>query len=168
MATAEKARAARGPAGPVKVGDLHLVFDDTANQMKAWTKEPAGGRLLFSCPARNDTVRLGFWHWGACPRGTYRLAAPIAMGFSVPFGQWFIRLLDTPGLMAKFKRSGIGIHGGGSGLVAPGAPRQGWAKTHGCIRLQNVDLEEIVRLVQSHQADDHAAWVTVQGRAQDG
>jgi hypothetical protein len=156
-----------GPPSPVRVGDLHLVFDDSANRLKVWDKGAGGGVLLFACPARNDTVRLGFFRWGACPRGTYRLAEPVAMGFSVPFGPWFIRLLDTPGLMAKFKRSGIGIHGGGSGLASPGSPRQGWAKTHGCVRLQNADLEEVAELVKSYQAEGRNAYVTVCGRAQD-
>ena len=42
---------------------------------------------------------------------------------------------------------GRDIHGGGSGLTDPFAPRQGWVPTHGCLRMQNVDGEELSRQI---------------------
>lgn len=39
------------------------------------------------------------------------------------------------------------IHGGGTGLPEPYALRQGWLPTHGCLRMQNVDGEELSRLI---------------------
>ena len=42
---------------------------------------------------------------------------------------------------------GRDIHGGGSGLNDPFAPRQGWVPTYGCLRMQNVDGEELSRLI---------------------
>lgn len=39
------------------------------------------------------------------------------------------------------------IHGGGSGLDDPKAPRQGWYPTLGCIRCQNEDGEKLSRLI---------------------
>ncbi len=42
---------------------------------------------------------------------------------------------------------GRDIHGGGSGLPDPFAPRQGWVPTHGCLRMQNVDGEELSRRI---------------------
>ena len=42
---------------------------------------------------------------------------------------------------------GRDIHGGGSGLSAPFAPRQGWVPTHGCLRMQNIDGEELSRQI---------------------
>ena len=42
---------------------------------------------------------------------------------------------------------GRDIHGGGSGLPFPFAPRQGWVPTHGCLRMQNIDGEELSRRI---------------------
>jgi len=42
---------------------------------------------------------------------------------------------------------GRDIHGGGSGLDDPKAPRQGWYPTLGCIRMQNEDGEALSRLI---------------------
>jgi hypothetical protein len=42
----------------------------------------------------------------------------------------------------------MGLHGGGTGLEDPFAALQGWVKTQGCIRVQNKDLEEIVKFIQ--------------------
>ena len=39
------------------------------------------------------------------------------------------------------------IHGGGSGLPDPFAPRQGWTPTLGCLRMQNIDGEELSRRI---------------------
>ena len=39
------------------------------------------------------------------------------------------------------------IHGGGSDLEDPFAPRQGWEPTYGCLRMQNEDGEELSRLI---------------------
>ena len=42
---------------------------------------------------------------------------------------------------------GRDIHGGGSDLPDPLAPRQGWEKTYGCCRMQNEDGEELSRMI---------------------
>ena len=39
------------------------------------------------------------------------------------------------------------IHGGGSSLPDPFAPRQGWTPTLGCLRVQNEDGEALSRLI---------------------
>lgn len=39
------------------------------------------------------------------------------------------------------------IHGGGSGLADPFAPRQGWVPTYGCLRMQNEDGEALSRMI---------------------
>lgn len=41
------------------------------------------------------------------------------------------------------------IHGGGSDLPDPFAPRQGWEPTYGCLRMQNEDGEELSKLILS-------------------
>ena len=39
------------------------------------------------------------------------------------------------------------IHGGGSSLPQPYAPRQGFLPTFGCLRMQNEDGEELSRMI---------------------
>jgi L,D-peptidoglycan transpeptidase YkuD (ErfK/YbiS/YcfS/YnhG family) len=46
----------------------------------------------------------------------------------------------------------MGLHGGGTGVEDPFAAQQGWAKTEGCIRVQNKDLEEIVKFIKPQKS----------------
>jgi len=43
------------------------------------------------------------------------------------------------------------IHGGGSGLFNPLAPRQGWRPAVGCTRMQNEDIQELVDMVRERK-----------------
>ena len=54
------------------------------------------------------------------------------------YGTFYIKTADP---------RGRDIHGGGSGLPNPFAPRQGWVPTYGCLRMQNVDGEELSRRI---------------------
>lgn len=148
-------------------GPLHAVFNDSTNRFKLWEDMgQAPARQLLDVEGRNDTVKVGWLRWGACPRGEFRLGSPIRTD-SQAFGAWFVPVLDpkTGGPMARFGRSGIGIHGGGTGLPNPYAPRQGWRKTHGCIRLQNYELEEFVRWLQRAQGAGFPTILSVAGKA---
>jgi len=42
---------------------------------------------------------------------------------------------------------GRDIHGGGSGLTNPFAPRQGWVPTYGCLRMQNEEGKKLSQLI---------------------
>ncbi|WP_313316443.1 RHS repeat-associated core domain-containing protein [Stenotrophomonas sp.] len=44
------------------------------------------------------------------------------------------------------------IHGGGSRLADPLAPRQGWTPAVGCTRMQNEDIQELVDMVRAAKA----------------
>lgn len=124
----------------------HLVF--SPGKLKVFNSLTHS--LLFMCQCRNNAVNAGFGHWGSCPPGTYKLGAPQRLTPpEVPFGSWFIPLLDVHGLWKKDGRDGIGIHGGGSGLRDPFAPRQGWVITEGCFRAQNEDLDRLAALIQN-------------------
>ena len=46
------------------------------------------------------------------------------------------------------------LHGGGSRLDDPSLPRQGWAPTEGCTRLQNEDIQNLVDYVRAVRAVD--------------
>lgn len=142
--------------------DLHLVFAPAGNVLKVFD---AKGGQLFACAAHNRTVRDGqYSHWGNAPPGLYRLARPVSKG-TAPFGPWFVGLEDfgEHRSFADHGRSGIGIHGGGSGLGQPLAPHQSppWVPTHGCLRLLNVDLIELVHLVKGAQGQGGVCYIDV-------
>jgi hypothetical protein len=127
--------------------DLHMELDRATRLLKMWNVHH---HEVMHCEARNRTVVDGqYGHNGNCPPGEFLLGAPVARG-TVAFGAYFMALLDYPPhkAMAEWGRSGIGIHGGGTGLPFPFADRQGWQITHGCWRLQNDDLWRLVRRVQ--------------------
>lgn len=69
------------------------------------------------------------------------------------YGTFYIRTGDP---------RGRDIHGGGSSLPEPYAPRQGWLCTYGCLRMQNEDGEELSRLII---AAGNAVSLTVQEAA---
>ena len=142
------------------LNDLHAIFDRGARTLKVWD---VNHQCVLSCEARNRTTVDGqYGHDGNCPPGEFIFGMPIAMG-SVPFGPYFIPILDYGAnhAMKDHGRSGIGAHGGGSGLAQPFAPRQGWQVTHGCWRLQNEDLDALVKLLNAAHADGGVCYVTV-------
>ena len=73
------------------------------------------------------------------PAGLYQVFAdePTAEDYD-EFGTFYITTGDP---------RGRDIHGGGSGLDDPKAPRQGWYPTLGCLRMQNEDGEALSRLI---------------------
>jgi L,D-transpeptidase catalytic domain len=148
----------------LRLHDLHLLMDDTANRLKVFR---ADGSLAMRCEARNATVRSGqFGRWGPCPRGEFGLGRPRRV-HKPALGNWAIPLydLEAGGALARFHRVGVLIHGGGSGLADPYAPAQGWTVTHGCLRLQNRELAQLVALVQQAQQAGGRCTITVTGEA---
>jgi len=73
------------------------------------------------------------------PLGTYTASADEPPTDNGPaYGTFYINTDDPRGRV---------IHGGGSSLPDPYAPRQGWLCTYGCLRMQNEDGEELSRLM---------------------
>ena len=77
------------------------------------------------------------------PEGNYIVSAEepgqaAAEANGPAYGTFYIRTGDA---------RGRDIHGGGSGLSDPFAPRQGWLATLGCLRMQNEDGEALSRLI---------------------
>jgi RHS repeat-associated protein len=52
------------------------------------------------------------------------------------------------------------LHGGGTGLPDPLAPRQGWKPTLGCTRMQNEDIQNLVDYVRQVQKADPNRAIT--------
>src|SRR5438445_2195570 len=116
----------------LKPNDLHVTLDAASRRLKVFRHD---GKLLLECEARNKTTKNdgNYGFDSPCPPGEYLLGHPIPRD-TVPFGFWFIPILDyyENHVMHDHGRNGIGIHGGGSGLSQPFASFQGWVVTHGC------------------------------------
>lgn len=141
---------------PITGCSLHCVFNDDTNTLRVWN---SAHEEILAIECRNDATHgPAFGHNGRCPRWEYPLGAPVPTR-DVPFGFWFVPLIGEE----QFHRAGIGIHGGGSGLKNSFAPRQGWMKTHGCLRCQNQDLDALIGLILSAQAAGGEVWLTVAG-----
>lgn len=99
-----------------------------------------GETKTFEC--RSDFVQ-GYNESGqpraSLPLGTYYVSAeePPAEDCT-EFGTFYITTGDP---------RGRDIHGGGTGLEEPKADRQGWIPTLGCLRMQNIDGQELSRLI---------------------
>lgn len=73
------------------------------------------------------------------PNGTYTATAePYPAEDSKPYGRTYIDTGDSRGRV---------VHGGGSGCSDPFAPHQDLLPTYGCLRMYNVDGEELSRLI---------------------
>ena len=71
-------------------------------------------------------------------------------GLEPAFGTFYISSGDE---------RGRDIHGGGSSLEEPYAPRQGWLCTYGCLRMQNADGEELSAMIM--EATQNGVGVTL-------
>lgn len=140
-------------------GNLHIVFSDKQKSMKVYNYR---GILLLECAASNEAINPGYGHHGKCPPGQYRIGQIVRVG-TPAFGEFFIPIRDiTPdGPLHKYKRIGIGIHSGGSSLRNPFAPYQPLLRTHGCIRLHNIDLPKLVRLIHNARASGRITYITI-------
>lgn len=130
--------------------DLHIVISGTAKRCVIWNK---AGERLFQCEARTDGWEGPGYdvHNGDTPPGLYECGVPIFTQKSEPDRTWFaygpvfVDLVELQDQERSRGRAGVGLHGGGSGLPDPLAPKQGWYKTHGCVRFQNHDIMHIVK-----------------------
>lgn len=139
--------------------DFHIVANLRQRKAKLYNAE---GKLLKSVPCRGEgqegsfkwtgqpswrgwaqDTPPGVWDVGVIETITTRTAA------DVPYGRMFVWLEPRSGGCAEVSRPGIGMHGGGSGLANPFGDYQGWVITHGCIRFQNKDLEDLMRLCKN-------------------
>lgn len=151
----------------MKEHDLHIVISGTTHKCTVWNKQ---GSPLFVCEARCDGWEGPGYDIqnGDTPPGLYEAGLVTWTQKAEPNKIWYAYgpvFVDLEELMDQERsrgRAGVGMHGGGSGLPDPLANRQGWYKTHGCVRFQNQD---IVHLTKNHimpcQAKGGTAYVNV-------
>jgi hypothetical protein len=148
---------------PIGPRDRHLMLDRAARSARLFN---SAGTVVFECEARNRTVNDHAppdQRWAPCPAGEFLLGPPVKEG-TMPFGPYFMELSDYGPYhaMRDHGRAGIGVHGGGSGLADPFAPRQGWVCTRGCWRIENDDLERLVEITGFvHQAGGQVSVTVV-------
>lgn len=152
-------------------GDHHLIANDRSETLTAWSHD--GHRLwVIPCLCRG---RGGDAEWKAprtdTPPSLYKVGdvwrdydrigpdPRVIPAELIPFGWYFLELVDQSDLSRRLGRSGFGIHGGGSGLGSRGswAAYQTLLPTWGCPRVHNADLHHrIVPLLRSG-----AIWLSV-------
>lgn len=143
----------------MKDKDIHVVVNGDSQKLTVFSRE---GKNLFSCPARcfgqhNDWTSKN----GDTPPGLYQIGVIYDTTGETPYGEYCVDLIDLEGQETGNGRAGISLHGGGSGLANPFAPYQGWQATHGCIRVQNADLQKIVRLFKDVTKTGGVSYLTV-------
>lgn len=141
-------------------GDVHMVVSREAETLKAFNHR---GEVLFKIPARAWGQHRD-WHSpnGDTPPGVYYVGTIYDTPGERPYGRYCLDLVDLTGNEDGNGRAGISLHGGGSGLPNPFAPYQGWVNTHGCVRVQNADLEyKIVPLVKTTKHNKFTVFLTV-------
>lgn len=129
-----------------------------------------------------------YGHLWPCPPGHYLLEAPqVIAPPSAAEGAWQMPVVDLPsatiarlvqahdatqsgpdltvggltqpvGQLAKYGRSAIMIHGGGSNDPDPLADYQPLCKTDGCTRLHNADLKRLVAFLSPLFADNTVVY----------
>lgn len=145
--------------GRLKPGDYHLVVDRSARRLSVFKHN---GEKQWGCDARAEGQHSDWASRnGDTPPGTYLCGTIYDTRGEAAYGAYCIDLVDLTGNEDDNGRAGISLHGGGSALPDPFAPHQGWANTHGCVRVQNTDLERIVQLIKTCKAMQRRVYLTV-------
>lgn len=129
----------------------------------------ADGRLLYRLPCLAKGQHADYRiPKGDTPPGLYKLGTLYETQKGEPwytwnaFGRYFLDMEGQEQNEEKYGRSGCGVHGGGSSSPDPLAPSQGLYPTHGCVRVLNKDMENIlVPLYRKTRANGGMVWMTV-------
>lgn len=140
---------------PVKPGDSYILINDRDEDAEAYDH---AGNFLWK---RAALARGQGQNWranrGDTPPGLYKIgqiyrdreqygSSPAYDQTLMSYGWYSFDLIDLENQEAGNGRAGIMLHGGGSACGWPEAwkPRQRLYPTHGCIRMRNVDLRDLV------------------------
>jgi len=133
---------------------MHLEFDSASQRCKAYNDD---GTLWEEFAMSDHAVNgPGFGFRGRIARGTYPLGRPVEV-HDVSMGNFFTPILSVPG------RSGLGIHGGGTGCPEPFAPSQPLLMTLGCLRCHNIDNERLAPELQKRYDAGEKSEITIGG-----
>jgi hypothetical protein len=138
-----------------KQNDSHVVFNAVTKTGKAYSFD---GKLLWEKPALLDGQHANWKvYQGDTPPGLYKIGdiyndyglygnSPVYDRTLMAYGWASFDLVDLEGNEDNNGRSGVMIHGGGTGLGFPNFwnPYQKLLPTWGCIRMHNKDLVDHV------------------------
>ncbi|HAM5012471.1 TPA: RHS repeat protein, partial [Escherichia coli] len=128
-----------GPPAPDRAGaETPLVLTDMTGGVTIYYDPETGDSMTFDCSNRID--RRSQRGAGDPYTGEVVGCETNGSGISAAYGTTKIYTTDT---RARW------LHGGGSSLRDPYAPRQGWKPTMGCTRAQNEDVDELCKKVTS-------------------
>ncbi len=148
---------------PIRPEDTMFHFHADNESLKCYY---GNGVLQWCVKARGVGSHRDFRVNGNTPPGLYELDRPQSISprdeKAFALGAWFVPLkVFVSHDSVRYGRKDIGIHGGGSDLPQPLAPHQGWEATHGCIRVQNVDLPRVASSVSNALDNGNHAWLLV-------
>jgi RHS repeat-associated protein len=129
------------PIGLVDPAGLASIYTDQTNGVTYFNPNPEQTGPIYSWPSSSNVVPSSL-PGAAGPYDSadvYPSKGPYK-GNPYAFGPNDILRTDDD--------RGRWLHGGGSGLADPLAPRQGWYPTHGCTRMQNEDIQDLVDKVR--------------------
>jgi hypothetical protein len=134
--------------------DSHLIVNDYSEKVKAFSFD---GKLLWerNCLARGQGSDIEFKTVRTdTPPGLYKIGQVYddykdGSSYSrtkLSYGWYSFDLIELEGQESRYGRAGIMIHGGGSACGWPGAwePYQRLFSTHGCVRMYNQDLRDLL------------------------
>lgn len=140
-----------------KENDFHVIVNDLTERVKAFNSK---GVLLWERPAlargqgsdfefklRNTDTPPGLYKLGQIYRDYDRVGAnPSYDRTLMSYGWYSFDMIELENQVSKYGRAGIMIHGGGSACGWPGAwkPYQSLFPTHGCVRMYNQDLRDLL------------------------
>ncbi|HAH4445384.1 TPA: RHS repeat protein [Escherichia coli] len=128
-----------GPPAPDRAGaETPLVLTDMTGGVTIYYDPETGDSMTFDSSNRID--RRSQRGAGDPYTGEVVGCETNGSGISAAYGTTKIYTTDT---------SARWLHGGGSSLRDPYAPRQGWKPTMGCTRAQNEDVDELCKKVTS-------------------
>jgi hypothetical protein len=154
----------------LKPADVHIVVSDSESKQESEMQiYSADGKLLYRlrCLAKGQHADYKIPK-GDTPPGLYKLGqlheTQQSEGWHIwrSFGKYFLDMEGQEQNEEKYGRAGCGVHGGGSGCANPLAPDQGLLPTHGCVRVLNRDMEQvIVPLYRKTRSNGGTVWMTV-------
>lgn len=149
--------------------DFHLVYDPVKLELNVWRwvgGEDEGEKIIAIPSVAKGIAGRDWRRVGAdTPPGLYRLGTiwnDYADGTLLPAYGWVtFDMIDLEGNEDESHRSGIALHGGGSGLLKPQDPYQQLTATHGCVRCHNMDLRDVILPLVSN---DNTVFISIYQR----
>ena len=144
--------------------DVHIVVNAKTKKIKFFDANGSmRGMIEAHCIGTGGAYTV---YQGDTPPGLYKCGTPDDVlstdSDKSSYGPWFVPLVEQEGQLSRLGRAGLGVHGGGTGLADPYyASNQGWVATHGCIRVQNFDLNHVASTVKFVQKNGGTAWLSV-------